>query len=345
MRSRASDRRLCILGAWSCAWQRPEGRFSASRPRPKASRTRIPLPLLEVGDSRARRRDDPSHPRVGSRGAGGRPRLGRPQRGSGGGDNRAPRAVGQPRHRDRAERWLVREREYHRGQASGRAGSSGRVQLPSALTVCTGLGGLGDPVQGPIDPQTGQFGFVDDVLGGVIVTTAKGNFSRGNPYGAAAVDATVVIPGDCNYTVPAGFAFCPPPGRRARSLRRVSSAIGPAEHPRAHLRGRARHRDEGAGPISESRRSEGSSARYGPADGRPAEGQSVPVGPGASECWSVSPRASFPRRWPPREPSPKAPQPLPARRFRACRHRAFARPPSPPGTRGARLYSAVLPGR
>ena len=43
----------------------------------------------------------------------------------------------------------------------------------------------------------------------MIVTTAKGNFSQGNPYYAAAVDATVVIPGTCNYTVPGGFAFCP----------------------------------------------------------------------------------------------------------------------------------------
>ena len=82
--------------------------------------------------------------------------------------------------------------------------------FPSATKVCTGLGGLGDAVQGPIDPQTGQFGFVDDVLGGIIVTTVKGNFSQGNPYYAAAVDATVVISGTCNYTVPSGFAFCPP---------------------------------------------------------------------------------------------------------------------------------------
>ena len=82
--------------------------------------------------------------------------------------------------------------------------------FPSATKVCTGLGGLGDAVQGPIDPQTGQFGFVDDVLGGLIVTTVKGNFSQGNPGYAAAVDATVVISGTCNYTVSSGFAFCPP---------------------------------------------------------------------------------------------------------------------------------------
>jgi len=84
-----------------------------------------------------------------------------------------------------------------------------QYEFPSVTQACTGLNGLGDDVQGPIDPQTGQFSFVDDVLGGVIVTTAKGTFSQGNPYYAAAVDATVVIPGDCNYTVPAGFAFCP----------------------------------------------------------------------------------------------------------------------------------------
>ena len=84
-----------------------------------------------------------------------------------------------------------------------------QYEFPSVTQACTGLNGLGDDVQGPIDPQTGQFSFVDDVLGGVIVTTAKGTFSQGNPYYAAAVDATVVITGDCNYTVPARFAFCP----------------------------------------------------------------------------------------------------------------------------------------
>ena len=68
---------------------------------------------------------------------------------------------------------------------------------------------MGEAVQGPIDPQTGDFSFVDNVLGGVIVVSAKGNFSQGNPFYAATVDATVVIPGVCNYTVPGGFAFCP----------------------------------------------------------------------------------------------------------------------------------------
>lgn len=82
--------------------------------------------------------------------------------------------------------------------------------FPSATQACTGLSGLGDAVQGPIDPQTGQFSFVDDVLGGTIVTTANGDFSQGNPYYAADVDATVVIRGTCDYTVPGGFAYCPP---------------------------------------------------------------------------------------------------------------------------------------
>jgi hypothetical protein len=82
--------------------------------------------------------------------------------------------------------------------------------FPSALRACSGLGGLGDAVQAPVDPQTGQFSFVDDVLGGLIVTTVKGNFVQGNPGYAASVDATVGIPRNCNYTVPGGFAFCPP---------------------------------------------------------------------------------------------------------------------------------------
>jgi hypothetical protein len=82
--------------------------------------------------------------------------------------------------------------------------------FPSATQACSGLLGLGNPVQAPIDPQSGAFSFVDDVLGGVIVTTAKGSFSQGNPDYAAGVDATVVIQGDCNYAVRSGFAYCPP---------------------------------------------------------------------------------------------------------------------------------------
>src|SRR5215211_7399646 len=85
-----------------------------------------------------------------------------------------------------------------------------QYNFPSTTQACPGLLGLGEAVQGPIDPQTGDFSFVDNVLGGVIVVSVKGTFSQGNPYYAAGVDATVVIPGVCNYTVPGGFAFCPP---------------------------------------------------------------------------------------------------------------------------------------
>ena len=96
--------------------------------------------------------------------------------------------------------------------------------FPSATTVCTGLRGLGDAVQGPIDPQTGQFSFVDDVLGGLIVTTAKGNFSQGNPDYAAGVDATVVIRGHLQL-------------HRAGRVRLLSSGVAGVRVPRgARLR-------------------------------------------------------------------------------------------------------------
>jgi hypothetical protein len=85
-----------------------------------------------------------------------------------------------------------------------------QYNFPSATQgACPGLGALGEAVRGPIDPQTGDFSFVDNVLGGVIVVSANGTFSQGNPFYAAGVDATVVIPEVCNYTVPGGFAFCP----------------------------------------------------------------------------------------------------------------------------------------
>jgi hypothetical protein len=82
-----------------------------------------------------------------------------------------------------------------------------QYNFPSAVEpVCPGLLGLGEAVHAPIDPQTGDFSFLDS---GIIVVTANGSFAQGNPDYAASVDATVVIPGVCDYTVPGGFAFCP----------------------------------------------------------------------------------------------------------------------------------------
>ena len=116
-----------------------------------------------------------------------------------------------------------------------------QYNFPSAAQaqVCPGLLGLGEAVHGPIDPQTGDFSFVDNVLGGVIVVSAKGNFSQGNPFYAAGVDATVVISGVCDYTVPGGFAFCPSGWAGCAFSSYASSAIGPDEHRRAQLRRRA----------------------------------------------------------------------------------------------------------